>query len=165
MTRFGTITTEGETHTLRFERILQFAPEEVWAALTEPARLAEWLAPATVVPGAKGSVTLDFGEGGSETGSITVWDPPYAIAYEWNFVGETASHVRWELAAIGDGRATRLTLEHTRLGHDVAPGYGAGWHAHLDQLEGHLAGDMPDWSERFAQLQPRYAEIAATSTV
>jgi uncharacterized protein YndB with AHSA1/START domain len=163
MNGFGTITVEGETHTLRFERILQFAREEVWAALTEPEHLSEWLADATVVPGPEGSITLDFGEGGRESGAVTAWEPPSVLAYEWNFVGETPSHVRFELSAVGDGGATRLTLEHTRLAADVSPGYGAGWHAHLDQLEGHLRGEVPDWSERFAELQPRYADIVATA--
>ena len=163
MSDFGTITTDGRTYTIRFERLLHFSREEVWSALTEPARLAEWLAEATLVPGRDGSLTLDFGEGGRETGSITAWEPPSVLAYEWNFVGETPTHVRWALAAVDGGSATLLTLEHTRLDGDASSGYGAGWHAHLDQLEGHLAGDVPDWSERFAQLQPRYAEIMATA--
>jgi uncharacterized protein YndB with AHSA1/START domain len=165
MNRFGTVTLEGGAHTLRFERLIPFSPEEIWAALTEPARLGEWLAEAEVVPGPNGSVSLDFGEGGKESGRVTAWEPSRHLAYEWNFVGETPSHVRFELAAVDDGSATRLTLEHTRLGPDVATGYGAGWHAHLDQLEGHLAGDVPDWGELFAELQPQYAEIAASTTV
>lgn len=159
MNGFGTITLESGTHTLLFERQLAFPPEEIWAALTEPARLREWLAEATVVPGAEGSIALDFGEGGTETGRITAWDPPRLLAYEWNFVGEGPSHVRFELAALQEGHATLLTLEHTLLGGDIASSYGAGWHAHLDQLEGHLAGDVPDWGELFAELQPRYAEL------
>ena len=163
MNRFGTVSLEGATHTLRFERLLRFSPEETWAALTEPARLGEWLAEAEVAPGPNGSVTLDFGEGGKESGRITAWDPPQLLAYEWNFVGETPSHVRFELASVDEGSATRLTLEHTRLAADISPNYGAGWHAHLDQLEGHLEGDVPDWGELFAELQPRYAEIAAAT--
>ena len=163
MNGFGTITLDRttETNTLRFERLLTFSPEEVWAALTEPARLREWLAEAEVVPGPEGSVTLDFGEGGKESGRITVWDPPAVLAYEWQ--SEGPSLVRWELSAVDEGSATRLTLEHTRLRPEVSPGYGAGWHAHLDQLEGHLAGDVPDWQELFAELQPRYAKIATTT--
>ena len=163
MNRFGTVTLEGGTHTLRFERLIRFTPEEIWAALTEPARLGEWLAEAEVVPGPNGSVTLDFGEGGKESGRITAWRPPQLLAYEWNFVGETPSHVRFELDAVDDGHATRLTLEHSLLSRDLATGYGAGWHAHLDQLEGHLEGDVPDWGELFAVLQPQYAEIGSSA--
>jgi uncharacterized protein YndB with AHSA1/START domain len=163
MTGFGTITIEGGAHTIRFERLLAFPADEVWAALTEPARLRDWLAEARVVPGPAGEVTLDFGEGGMETGRITAWEPPRLLAYEWNFVGEEPSHVRWELAVVDPGGSTRLTLEHTRLESDAAPGYGAGWHAHLDQLEGHLAGSVPDWDALFGELRPHYVQITPST--
>lgn len=159
MTGYGEITADGSTHTIRFERRLAFAPDEVWSALTEPARLAEWLAEATVTPGLDGELTLDFGGDGREGGRITVWDPPRALAYEWNFVGEAPSYVHWRLTAVDDDRATVLTLEHTRLEPAASTGYGAGWHAHLDQLEGHLAGSVPDWDERFGELRPRYEDM------
>lgn len=163
MSDYGTYIPTGTTHTLRFERLLEFPPDDVWSALTEPARLSEWLAQATVEPGLGGEIGLDFGEDGSEGGRITAWDPPRVLAYEWNFVGESPTHVRFELDVVADGSATRLVLEHTLLAHEVSPGYGAGWHAHLDQLAGHLAGDVPDWDARFEALRPRYAELAAAT--
>jgi uncharacterized protein YndB with AHSA1/START domain len=162
VTEFGTITAQGKTRTLRFERTLSHPPAEVWAALTEPDRLGEWLAAAEVEPGAGGRITLDFGEGGTESGRIDAWDPPRLLAYDWNFLGETPTHVRWELGPADEGRATRLTLEHTLLEPTVAPGYGAGWHAHLDQLEGHLEGDAGAWDERFQAVLETYREAAAT---
>jgi uncharacterized protein YndB with AHSA1/START domain len=158
MNGFGTMTLEGTTRTLRFERLLDHPPAEVWAALTEPERLGDWLAAAEVEPGPGGTITLDFGEGGIEKCRITTWDPPRVLAYEWNFLGEKPTHVSWKLVA--DGSATRLTLEHTLLDAGVAPDYGAGWHAHLDQLAGHLAGEVPEWGELFEELRPRYAELA-----
>jgi uncharacterized protein YndB with AHSA1/START domain len=162
MTQFGSITVEAGSHTLRFERSLAFPPDEVWAALTEPSRLAEWLARATVLPGPGGEITLDFGEGGTEGGRITAWKPPALLEYEWNF-GESPTHVRWELEAVEQGRSTRLTLVHTLLQPEVSPGYGAGWHAHLDQLEGHLSGTALEWDSRFEELRPHYVEIAAST--
>jgi uncharacterized protein YndB with AHSA1/START domain len=156
----GEIFLDGDTHTIRFERTLPFAPERVWAALTEPAALAEWLADATVLPGEGGQLILDFGEGGREAGRITVWVPPRALAYEWNFTGGQPSQVQWWLTATEDGRTTLLTLEHRLLRPDVSPGYGAGWHAHLDQLEGHLAGSVPEWAGRYEELRPLYQRAA-----
>lgn len=164
MSDLGTITDHGTTRTLRFERVLQHPPDAVWSALTEPERLGDWLAAAVVVPGPGGEITLDFGEGGIEKCRITAWDPPRSLAYEWNFVGESPTHVSWELELVADGSATRLTLEHTLLEAGIAPSYGAGWHAHLEQLDGHLAGDVPSFDELFATLHPRYAELAATTT-
>ena len=160
MNGLGTMTVEGTTRTLRFERLLPHPPTDVWSALTEPKRLGDWLAAAEVEPGPDGTITLDFGEGGIEKCRITVWDPPRALAYEWNFVGEKPTHVSWELEEVGDGAATRLRLEHTLLDEGVAPDYGAGWHAHLDQLTGHLAGDTPAWDGLFETLRPQYAKLA-----
>jgi hypothetical protein len=68
--------------------------------------------------------------------------------------------VRWQLGAVDGGRATRLTLVHSLLTADMAPGYGAGWHAHLEQLAGHLAGDVPEWVPLYRELRPRYDAMA-----
>jgi len=157
---FGTISAEGETRTLRFERTLDSEPEEVWAALTEPEQLGSWLARAEVEPGPEGSITLDFGDGGIERCRIETWDPPRVLAYQWNFVGEGPSRVRFELATSDAG--TILRLEHTLLDAASAPGYGAGWHAHLDQLAGHLDGVPASWDERFQAVLETYREAAAT---
>jgi uncharacterized protein YndB with AHSA1/START domain len=156
----GRISVEDQARTIRFERRLGHPPETVWAALTEPLRLAEWLADAAVEPGEEGSIELDFGEGGTQKGRITVWDPPRALAYEWQFTGERPSLVRWELSELDDGRMTVLRLEHSLLPPEIAAGYGAGWHSHLDQLEGHLGGDVPDWADRYETLRPAYEELA-----
>jgi uncharacterized protein YndB with AHSA1/START domain len=161
VTGFGTITGQGTTRTIRFERVLAHSPTDVWAALTEPDRLSDWLALAEVEPGEGGSMTLDFGDGGIERCRITVWDPPRLLAYDWKFVGEMPSQVSWELSALDGGSATRLTLEHTLLDAAVAPAYGAGWHAHLDQLAGHLDGDAGPWQERFDAVLERYRDAAA----
>jgi uncharacterized protein YndB with AHSA1/START domain len=163
MNDLGTLTAEGTTRTLRYERVLSHPPTDVWAALTEPDRLGDWLAAAEVEPGPNGTISLDFGEGGIEKGRITVWDPPRALAYQWNFVGETPTHVSWELVPEDDGVATRLTLEHALLEPGVAPDYGAGWHAHLDGLAGHLSGAGSDWGTRFEELRPRYAEMSGAT--
>jgi uncharacterized protein YndB with AHSA1/START domain len=157
----GRITVEDDARTIRFERRLGHPAEAVWAALTEPRRLAEWLADAIVEPGEGGSIELDFGEGGKQRGRITVWEPPRALAYEWQFTGERASLVHWQLSELDDGRATVLTLEHSLLPPEIAAGYGAGWHSHLDQLEGHLGGDVPDWADRYEALRPAYEKLAA----
>jgi uncharacterized protein YndB with AHSA1/START domain len=158
----GTLTLDDSTCTIRFERLLPFPPTVVWAALTEPAELREWLAEATVTSGPTGTITLDFGDdGGTEGGRITAWDPPRTLAYEWTFVGEEPSHVRFELEVEDGGSATRLVLEHTRLEQASGAGYGAGWHAHLDQLEGHLRGTPVPWNQRFEALLPSYRDAAA----
>ena len=40
----GKLRSEGDRAGVRFERRYDFAPEEVWSALTDPDRLGRWLA-------------------------------------------------------------------------------------------------------------------------
>jgi uncharacterized protein YndB with AHSA1/START domain len=160
MGKVGELTAHGEARTLRFERGLAAAPEEVWDALTSPGRLARWLASATLEPRVDGAVELDFGQGGVCRGEVTAWDPPRVLAYGWRLPDGHASRVRWTLEP-GEGGSTHLTLVHELLRAEEAGGYGAGWHAHLDRLEAHLRGDELDWGARFSELEPRYAQLAS----
>jgi len=161
MTSLGSIRPDGARRAIRFERRYTVPPGEVWAALTEPERLARWLAPAEIEPRAGGRLRIDFGND-VVTGDVLRFEPPALLEVEWRFAGEDESVLRFELAADGDG--TLLVLEHLALGDPHATGYGAGWHAHLDLLEALLAGRTPgSWDARFAELLPRYREVAAAS--
>jgi uncharacterized protein YndB with AHSA1/START domain len=158
----GAITQDGDTRTVRFERRYPVPREEVWAALTEPDRLAQWLTEATFQPREGGRVAFDFGDGGTCTGTVLVWDPPAVLEYGWDFPDESRSVVRWELAEDGDGDGTAVTLVHRLLGPATAVGYGAGWHAHLDQLEAHVTGGGDvDWAARYQALRPAYEALGA----
>ena len=141
--------------TLRFERRLEHPPERVWRALTDPGELAVWLvAAAELEPRLDGAVTLRWVGDASATGRIVAWQPPEELAYTWD-EGEGESLVRFSLTADGDG--TRVVLTHEGI--DSLSGFGAGWHAHLDMLEGLLHGRAVDWQERWDELRPRYEEV------
>ena len=157
----GTVTTEEATATVQFERSFDSPIEAVWKAITTPEELGRWLAPATVDLEVGGSINVDFGEGGTAGGEILVLDPPHVLEYVWRFTGEPDSVLRIELAAAGP--ATRLQLLHRLLPADQSVGYGAGWHAHLDQLADILGGSAArDWSERFMELLPEYQSRGAS---
>jgi uncharacterized protein YndB with AHSA1/START domain len=140
--------------TITFERRYDASPAEVWAALTEPERLARWLAPAEIGD----TVRIDFGND-VVTGRVLVRDEPRVLEYEWRFAGEDESVVRFELLA--DDEGTLLRLEHRRLGPEHALGYSAGWHAYLDDL---LTGPRSPWEERFAELLPLYRSGSLSAT-
>ena len=138
--------------TIRFERRIDAGITETWRWLTEPDRLERWLAPTTIDLQVGGAVEHRFDEtddglahgpdpaaGGSSPARIRVALP-----------GEPDSVVCFELRA--DGDATVITLTHRLLGLGHAAGYGAGWHAHLDQLAAALAGESLSWDDRFAEL-------------
>lgn len=139
-----------------FERELDASIDRVWDLIASADGLERWLAPATVDLRAGGSVDIDFGEDGLAGGAIIDLVPGSVLEYEWQFPGEPNSVIRFELSDLGDGR-TRLSLTHRLLPTDQAPGYGAGWHAHLDHLDAVATDREPgDWMTRFNGLLPVY---------
>jgi uncharacterized protein YndB with AHSA1/START domain len=138
--------------TIRFERRVDAGITETWRWLTEPDRLERWLAPTTINLQVGGAVEHRFDEtdDGLTHGRIRRLEAPHLLEYEWLFPGEPDSVVCFELRADGDG--TVITLTHRMLGLGHAAGYGAGWHAHLDQLVSALAGESLSWDDRFGEL-------------
>lgn len=157
--RLGEFDRIGGHPVVEFERVLDAAVDVVWALLTTPEGLGRWLAPARLDLRLGGTVDIDFGESGVTGGEILDLIPGVALEYRWRFTGEPDSVVRFELEII-DPDTTRLRLRHRMLPPDQMLGYGAGWHAHLDQLVAAAAGREPvDWEERFAQVLPEYKGI------
>ena len=140
-----------------FERRFDAPRERVWRALTDPEQLAGWLAPAEIDMRVGGSIVLRFDEA-DERGTITELREPEVIAYTWN-EGKTDSLVRFELQAEGGG--TRLMLRHTFEGEANLPGYGGGWHHHLELLVAQVAGTSLAWDvHRFRELKAEYERRA-----
>ncbi|KQS59864.1 hypothetical protein ASG36_02145 [Geodermatophilus sp. Leaf369] len=159
MTSTGTYSAvSDDRRTVTFVRVLPAPPGRVWTALTSSADLGVWLAPATIEPRVGGAVRIEFGGEDRTTGSVLTWDPPHTLEHEWHHPGDDRSVVRYDLRAVDGG--TELTLVHQLLQSGQAPGYGAGWHAHLDALAARLTGATHDWDAAFADQLPRYRVLA-----
>jgi uncharacterized protein YndB with AHSA1/START domain len=160
----GTIFLDGDLRGVRFERDFDATPEEVWRAIATPEGIAGWLARPVrweLEPGTPWEVAFD---GDSGRGTVVAVEPGRSIELTWQTGGETESVVRIQVDAAAGG--SRLVLEHTRLDPESAPGYGAGWQAHLEALElavaGVDAGVTHDWWERYQALRPEYDAHANT---
>ena len=155
----GQLRVDGDRRAVRFERRYEATPAEVWSALTEPARLARWLADAELDLRVGGQYVLRFApddESQVTRGEVLSVEPERVLELTWLYPGENDTVVRLELQP--DGEGTILVLDHRGLPVEAAPGYGGGWHAHLDSLEAHLGpgGGEPDWFGRFKELAPLY---------
>ena len=141
---------------VRFERRYDAGPDQLWAALTDPERVARWLAPigGDLIVGAE--VRIDFGGGAVAVALIRSCDPPRALVLEWVFPDGLATPLRVELRP--DGDATVLVLDHAHFPGSPAE-YAAAWQVHLDQLAAELVGRSPesDYASELAQLVPHYA--------
>jgi len=145
--------------TLRYERWFPRPIETVWAALTQPERLADWLGPCEVEPrvGGRFNVFVD-GDGRMRvTGRVLAWEPPGLLSFTWRWADAPESVVRWELHSQGP-QATRLIFTHEGL---VKPRINLvlpGWHVYLERLGEVMRGSTPDpeHRDRLREVQTVY---------
>jgi uncharacterized protein YndB with AHSA1/START domain len=129
---------EAQRWTLVFVRELRHAPDQVWAALTDPAQLRQW-APfdAGRDLGRTGPAQITMAGGPPDTKpeaiEVRIADAPRLLEYTWG-----TDLLRWELQATAQG--TRLTLQHTVADKSWLPKVAAGWHICLDVAERLLQG-------------------------
>ena len=138
--------------------------ERAWAALTIPARLAEWLGPIADLDlrvGGHFMVWFDRESDDAVRGRITAYAPPHLLAFDWNEAGGDLGH-RFELAAEAGG--CRITFTQTGL-RQTTPGMqalfvcggAAGWGLFMDDLVRAITGAAPPHAgEPFEVAERRY---------
>ncbi len=138
----GKMTEAGEAYELRFERMIDRAIEKVWAALTIPERIADWLTDCEIEPRVGGRYTLRFRNPTYEmNGIIRVIEPPKLLEYTWPEPGHPAnSIVRFLLVPHERGCLLRLTQTWPQHKREDLSSILAGWHMHLDRMQQSIAG-------------------------
>ena len=161
--RLGEIRPTADGYDLVFERRLAQPVAKVWAALTIPERLEDWIGAAKIDLRVGGTLQLAFANGKSVEVSITRVDAPHVLGWSWMIDGLDTS-VLFELAP--DGEGCRLTLTHSGLSPRAGRGAGvrAGWHAILEGLADSLDGRKTPWAvkeERESAVAPLYPPLPA----
>lgn len=144
---------------VRFVRRLKASPDEVWAALTERDKLDGWLGRMCYEPRVDSTLTIDFGSGIEIYGRVLAIEAPRLFSFSWSDTAdiEALSVVRFELFATNSG--TRLELIHSRQPVTMARSTAAGWHAHLELLNGFLESAMPSWDKVYPPARAAYAPL------
>lgn len=159
--RRGTVTAEADgRQLLEFRRSWPDPIDDVWAALTEPERMARWIGryEGERTPGAQGTLVMTFEEGGERTGSpatIVECAPPRRLVVETAGAGEI-----WRLEldlAEEAGRTVLVFRQRLAAGTEVADIAG-GWHWYLDKLDSVVSGRPAptDWETFWAEVGPGY---------
>lgn len=140
-----------------FETYIRATPEQVWAALTEPAFTRQFFFGLAVNAGWEpgGAYTYDGADGPAIEGTVESIEPPHRLAMTFRMLfdpvaaAEQPSRVTWELTAVGE--ATRVTCIHSDLA--LSPQTwritASGWSVVLAGLKtlvetGSPLGDVPD---------------------
>ena len=120
--------------TVRLTRRYDASPEEVWGALTEPQSIARWLArPRAIELTAGGAFELELPDASVIAGGVRELEPGRVLELDWQYGGEDASIVRFELAEDGDG--TLLVLDHRQINEVIGMTYISRWEGLLARFE------------------------------
>ena len=149
-----------DERTLVLTRDYPHSIERVWAAVSTPARIADWMGVEWL--GDEGAALhegahFDYRFANSDMESrahVLRYEPPHLIEHSWFENVPPHGRVRWALEEVKGG--TRLTLTHFLPIFEEAPRTGSGWTMLLESLAKSL-GDDPaelDWRE----LRDHYAE-------
>jgi uncharacterized protein YndB with AHSA1/START domain len=141
--------------TVHVEDVYDTDIDDLWAAVTVPARLAGWLG---VVEGdlwVGGEFVASFRSAWQGRGRVEVCEVSSRLLV--TLEPDTAGRTEVEARLSVEGGRTRLVVEERGLPPGEAPDHGAGWQAHLEDLRAHLGGGVsPPWRERWQQLIPSY---------
>ncbi len=154
-TLLGWVRDVGGAGTVHVEDVYDTDIDDLWAAVTVPARLAGWLG---VVDGdlrVGGEFSASFASSWEGRGRVEVCEVPtrLLVTLEPGAPGQTEVEAR----LVVEGHRTRLIVEERGLPRDDAPDYAAGWQAHIEDLRAHLTGIVrTPWHERWQQLISSY---------
>ena len=133
--------------------------QDLWSALTEPARLKRWIADVEGDISVGGEFRARFTSGWEGTGTVVLCDAPRRLVVATHSAEDDETTMEATLTV--DGNGTRLVIEERGLPLDEYPAHGSGWQAHFEDLASYLAGAVPsDWSERWRELNPTYERMA-----
>jgi uncharacterized protein YndB with AHSA1/START domain len=133
--------------------------DDLWSALTEPARLARWIAHVEGELSLGGDFTARFTSSWEGPGRVDVCEPPQRLLLTMS-PGQDDETVIEAMLTAEDG-GTRLVVEERGLPVGALAAHGAGWQAHLEDLAALVAGREPaDWRDRWTELTPPYRELA-----
>jgi uncharacterized protein YndB with AHSA1/START domain len=171
----GSLRSADGTGVVRIEERYDTDIDDLWEALTDPARLARWY----------GEVEGDLRLGGQfrtynaandieSMGRVEACEPPRRLRLTSKETDESYRRGQGvppfdatiEATLTAEGDRTILVIEAGGMPLDKIAFYGAGWQIHAENLASYLDGqDAADAEPRWNQLVPPYQDLAATLAV
>ena len=145
---------------VRVEDVYDTDIADLWSAITDPNRLARWIAAVEGDLRVGGTIQAQFTSTWEGLGRIEVCDAPNRLLLTMEPESEDEAEIEAVLTA--EGERTRLVVEERGLPLDVLYKHGAGWQAHVEDLGRHLAGGESMWKARWQELTPAYEALGVS---
>ena len=130
---------------------------DLWSALTDPARLARWIATVDGDLRIGGDVSASFTSEWSGSVSIDVCEPPARLKVTLGPGLDDETTIEAVLTPEGEG--CRLVITEVGLPTPDRPYHAAGWAIHLEDLASELRGETAEpWKARWQALVPSWLE-------
>jgi uncharacterized protein YndB with AHSA1/START domain len=168
----GSLRSAGGSGVVRIEDRYATDIDDLWAAITDPGRLARWYGQVEgdLRPGGQFRIYIESDDV-EATGRVDVCEPPRRLLVTTRETDESYRRgqgvppydetVAATLTA--DGEQTVLVIEVQGMPLDKIAFFGAGWQIHAENLASHIAGREPgDTEARWDELVPAYQDLAAS---
>jgi uncharacterized protein YndB with AHSA1/START domain len=155
----GTLREQDGRGVVHMEDTYATTAEDLWSALTEPSRLARWIAvvDGDIRPG--GEFRASFTSGWDGRGRVDVCDAPNRLLVTTWSDDDAPTVMEAVLTPLADG--IHLVIEERGLPLENIAAHGAGWQAHVEDLSAILSGAAAsDWETRWTELRPEYEQKA-----
>jgi uncharacterized protein YndB with AHSA1/START domain len=155
----GSLREENGAGVVHVEDVYDTDIEDLWSAITEPARLVRWLVTVDGDLGVGGEFSATFTSGWQGVGRVDVCNAPHHLQVTTWSDDDAPGVIVATLVAEAAG--TRLIIEESGLPLDVYFFHGSGWQTHIEDLAAYLAGrETSDWGARARELSEVYREMA-----
>jgi uncharacterized protein YndB with AHSA1/START domain len=137
--------------------------DDLWSAITDPARLARWLGEVEgdLRLGGEFRAHFSLASGWEGTGRVEACEPPRWLLVRTVAKGKSGEQFI-EATLTADGDQTIFVWEERGMPVRLLAPYGAGIQAQVEDLAAYIAGrEAVDFGTRWSELQPAYEELAA----
>lgn len=169
----GTLRSADGKGVVRIENRYDTDSDDLWAAITDPARLARWWGQVEGDLRLGGEFRMYVPENGMHTtGRVEACEPPRRLVVTNRETDESYkagqgvppfdATIEATLTAVG--AQTDLVIEVHGPPVDKIAFFGAGWQIHAESLAAYIAGrDRGDVEARWEELVPPYQDLAAAN--
>lgn len=152
---------------VRMEDRLDTGVDDLWGALTDPARLAHWYGEVEGELSQGSEFHVRIALAGERTGHVEAYEPPKHLVLTMRDPdpqpGQPEQTVI-EARLTAEGPRTRLVWEERGMPVNLLPAYGAGIQIHVEHLADYVSGrQLRDVEARWGELFPAYEGLGVSA--